>query len=92
VKAREIQFEAVIEFNSIGFWRTGGGLSSSLRYEFVPGTKPLIEPFSQDAIRVSAGSQITISGTMRGHKTDNGWQFAVASSRINPGQIKSASQ
>jgi len=93
VKIREIQFEATIEFAAAGNWRTGGGgFSSCLSYEFVPGTKPLMFPYSRDAILVSAWSQMTIHGTMRGHKTDNGWEFEVASSGLNPGQVRQSSQ
>lgn len=91
VKMREIQFEATIEFAAAGHWIAFGGFSG-LRYEFVPGTNSLIMPFANNAILVSAWSQMTISGTMRGHKTDNGWEFEVVSSSINPGQLRQTSQ
>jgi hypothetical protein len=93
VKMREIQFEATIEFAASGNWQTGGGgFSSCLSYGFVPGTKPLMFPYSREAILVSAGSHMTIHGTMQGHKTDNGWEFEVASSGIDPGQVRQSSQ
>lgn len=91
VKVREIKFEATIEFNAAGHWLTGGGYGL-LRYEFELGTKPLIEPFASSAVLVSPGSLTTISGTMEGRKTDNGWQFEVVSSSINPGQLHRVSQ
>jgi hypothetical protein len=89
---RRISFEATVKFRAAGFWGTGGGYVSRLSYQFVPGTKPPISELCPGAVRVAQYSEIVISGTLEGRKTDNGWQFSVASCSINPGQLQRASQ
>jgi hypothetical protein len=91
VDTREIRFEATLEFAAAGWWLSG--YSGHLDYKFVPGTQAINGAFQPSPpISVTKDSQVIISGTIEGNKTDNGWQFSVASSSINPGQVNQKRQ
>ena len=92
VDVRRIYFEATLDFPSAGWWLSGNGYTERLNYEFVPGTQAINTTFTPGAVRVAAYGEIVVSGTLEGHKMDNGWQFSVGSSEIKPGQLKRVSQ
>lgn len=87
VEHRRIRFEAAIQFTAAGTWLQADGLMGRLNYQIAPTPQGVPTQLGQAPIRVSKDNQVLINGLIQGRKTDNGWQFNVTESGINPGQI-----
>ncbi len=98
IRIYRFDFEAQIQFEANGSWLKGMAMDSRLSFQFAApvntGSWAAFNNQMQGGIAVSQGARATISGSVLGQKTENGWKLChrALQNRPPPGTFKPARQ
>jgi hypothetical protein len=94
IRIYQFDFEAQIQFEANGSWLKGMAMDPRLSFQFAApvntGSWAGFNNQMKGGIAVTRGGRATISGSIVGQKTENGWKTEIGASRLVSGPTASS--